>query len=182
MTTPNRRAVRWALRRPTHPDIVRPRSRTKRWLRKFTAWTRWMEFSAERLRPPNHRCLHSPTSPHSPTLPHSPTCDADEFLKQAKRKFLGRVVQVRNLRSKFCLPLYTAPDGHKIRNLPALTPGELVQITEVRTSSDLSRVAGRTVLPNPDSPEDCLWVNLWSKFNLHGEQPRNGVWYVQRPS
>ena len=108
--------------------------------------------------------------------------DADEFLKQAKRKFLGRVVQVRNLRSKFCLPLYTAPDGHKIRNLSALTPGELVQITEVRTSSDLSRVAGRTVLPNPDSPEDCLWVNLWSKFNLHGEQPRNGVWYVQRPS
>ena len=107
---------------------------------------------------------------------------ADEFLKQAKRKFLGRVVQVRNLRSKFCLPLYTAPDGHKIRNLPALTPGELVQITEVRTSSDLSRVAGRTVLPNPDSPEDCLCVNLWSKFNLHGEQPRNGVWYVQRPS
>ena len=108
--------------------------------------------------------------------------DADEFLKQAKRKFLGRVVQVRNLRSKFCLPLYTAPDGHKIRNLSALTPGELVQITEVRMSSDLSRVAGRTVLPNPDSPEDCLWVNLWSKFNLHGEQPRNGVWYVQRPS
>ena len=80
--------------------------------------------------------------------------DADEFLKQAKRKFLGRVVQVRNLRSKFCLPLYTAPDGHKIRNLPALTPGELVQITEVRMSSDRSRAAGRTVLPNPDSQLD----------------------------
>ena len=103
-------------------------------------------------------------------------------MKQAKRKFLGRVVHVRNLRSKFCLPLYTAPDGHKIRTLPALTPGELVQITEVRMSSDRSRAAGRTVLPEPDSPEDCLWVNLWSKFNLHGEQPRNGVWYVQRPS
>ena len=32
------------------------------------------------------------------------------------------------------------------------------------------------------SSENCLWVNLWSRFNLHGEQPRNGVWYDQRPS
>ena len=99
----------------------------------------------------------------------------------AKEKCLDRVMQVRSLRSKFCLPLYTAPDGHKDHNLPALAPGELVQITEVRMGSDFSRAVGRTVLPNPDSPEDCLWVNLWSRFNLHGEQPRNGVWYVQRP-
>ena len=108
--------------------------------------------------------------------------DADKFFVQAKRKCFGRVVQVRNLRSKFCLPLYAAPDGQKIRNISALTPGELVQITEVRMSSDLIRVAGRTALPNPDSPENCLWVTLCSKFNLHGEQPRNGVWYIQRPS
>ena len=51
-------------------------------------------------------------------------------------------------------PLYTAPDGHRHRGLSALTPGELVQITEVRMSSDRSRAAGRTVLPNPDSQLD----------------------------
>lgn len=72
-------------------------------------------------------------------------------------------------------------DGHKAYNPSALTRGKLVQIRQVRMSDDLSRAAGGTVLPNADRLEDCLSVNFWYRFNVHGVQRRNGVWYVQRP-
>ena len=104
--------------------------------------------------------------------------DAEAFFQRARWRFLDRIVEVCRLRRNFVLPFYSAPDGHKVPNVPSLRPGQQLQITELQLSHDRSRAAGQTVMPNPDQPEQFLWVNLGSRFNREGEERPNGIWYV----
>ena len=105
--------------------------------------------------------------------------DAEAFFQRARWRFLDRIVEVCRLRRNFVLPFYSAPDGHKVPNVPSLRPGQQLQIREVQLSHDRSRAAGQTVMPNPDQPEQFLWVNLGSRFNREGEERPNGIWYVR---
>ena len=104
-------------------------------------------------------------------LEHDRMAEQDWALQQRQAEALRNhevVVLCKNAR--FCLKLYSAPDGHQDKQMPNLQPGETFRIYGIATSSNGCRVCAQLNTNH--------WVNILVKYNLRGDfRPQ---WYVRR--